>query len=320
MGILFLFLIVGGAFFIAHQTEKKDGRVEASGTIEVTEVNIMSQAGGRLVALHIEEGAFIEKNELIAKLSLDGLDAREEIARAQLNQATERLKELRAGARPEEIIEAQAHVKALESVASQAIVDKKRYQKLEKEGVVSRREAELFTQRAQTATEELKAAQAQYTLVKKGNRKETLAQQESIVEAARAALKAAEIDLAHKEIRSPVSGLVLTKNYEIGEVVGMGSALATVGVMSECWLKVYIPPTQIGRILIGGPVDVRIDSYPGRSFMGKVSGISQQAEYNPRLSLTQDERANQVFWVKIALSNDEGILKPGMPADAIFQP
>lgn len=320
LGIVLLLLIVGGSLFIWRQTDSNDGQVKASGTIEVTEVSIMPLAGGRLLVSHIEEGQFIEKNKIVAKLSLDGLDERKEVARAHLNQTVERLKELRSGARDEEIAEAKAHVNALEAKASQAIADRKRYKKLEEEGVVSSREAELFTQRAQTSREELKAAQAQLALLKKGNRKETIAQQESIVEAAKAALRATEIDLGHKEIRSPVSGIILTKNYEVGEVVGIGSSLATVGVMNDCWLKVYIPSTQMGRIRIGGAVDVRIDSYPKRSFIGKVSAISQQAEYNPRLSLTQDERANQVFWVKIALSNDEGIMKPGMPADAIFQP
>ncbi len=71
---------------------------------------------------------------------------------------------------------------------------------------------------------------------------------------------------------------------------------------------------------MGGAAQIRVDSYPDRVFTGSVREISGQAEYNPRLSLTQEERANQIFWVKVALSNDEGIMKPGMPADVVFVP
>ncbi len=61
-----------------------------------------------------------------------------------------------------------------------------------------------------------------------------------------------------------------------------------------------------------------MDAYPDRVFNGKVSEVNQKAEYNPRLSLTQKERSNMVFWIKISIDNPDGILKPGMPADVVI--
>ena len=87
--------------------------------------------------------------------------------------------------------------------------------------------------------------------------------------------------------------------------------------MNDCWVKLYIPSTQLGLIRLGGLAEVQVDAYPDRVFLGKVSEVNQKAEYNPRLSLTQKERSNMVFWIKISIDNPDGVLKPGMPADVV---
>lgn len=98
-----------------------------------------------------------------------------------------------------------------------------------------------------------------------------------------------------------------------------GSAIGTVGNWRDCWVKVYISSSQLGLIQVGQGVRIRVDSFPDRDFSGNIKEISQQAEFTPIQSITQQERANMVFAVKVKIDNAEGILKPGMPADVVIE-
>jgi HlyD family secretion protein len=89
--------------------------------------------------------------------------------------------------------------------------------------------------------------------------------------------------------------------------------------MTDCWVKVYVPSTHLGLISVGQAANVKVDSFPGRVFSGVIKEISQNAEFTPRQSITQSERANLVFAVKVQVDNSEGILKPGMPADVVLK-
>ena len=131
-------------------------------------------------------------------------------------------------------------------------------------------------------------------------------------------MRATENDIEDSFIYSPLDAMVLTKNFEAGEYVNAGSALLTVADLSDCWVKIYIPSTELGRVSVGSLAEVRIDAAPGQVFFGRVREISENAEYTPRQSITRNERANMVFAVKVAVDNDAGVLKPGMPADVSF--
>ena len=119
-------------------------------------------------------------------------------------------------------------------------------------------------------------------------------------------------------MRVPVSGVVLTKNYEEGEYVQAGAPIATVADLSDCWVKVYVSSEELGRLRIGQKARVSIDGAPHRVWDGYIKEISESAEYTPRQSITRRERENLVFAVKVAVPNEDGLMKPGMPADVIF--
>ena len=133
---------------------------------------------------------------------------------------------------------------------------------------------------------------------------------------AQAALKAAQDRLDHAQILSPVTGVVLVKAVEEGELVAVGSAVMTVADLRSLELKVYIPEEKVGKINLGQSAVITVDSFPGQKFEGKVKYISNKAEFTPKNIQTKEERVNQVFEVKIRIPNPDMKLKPGMPADA----
>lgn len=89
--------------------------------------------------------------------------------------------------------------------------------------------------------------------------------------------------------------------------------------MKEAKLTIYVPLKEMEMIKIGESAEVKIDAYPSRSFSGKVTYISDKAEFTPKNIQTKDERVKEVFAIEISLSNNEGVFKPGMPADAILK-
>ncbi len=289
--------------------------VRASGMIEVQEVQLAPQASGRIDELYIEESQKVKKGDLVAKISLDGADDLVNSAEAALAAARAQLAQLKNGFRSEQIAAAKANVAAAKIQYQQAEKDKQRFERLAKEGAVAQRSAELEAEKANAKREAMNAANEQYTLLVRGNRAEDIAAAAANVKRLEAEVGRAKTALAYKEFRSPVDGVVLTKNYELGDVIAAGAPLATLGQTDRCWVKIYIPSSQLGLVKVGQTADVTIDAYPNRVFLGKVSKVNDQAEYNPRLSLTQNERANMVFWIKVTIDNADGVLKPGMPAD-----
>jgi multidrug resistance efflux pump len=91
----------------------------------------------------------------------------------------------------------------------------------------------------------------------------------------------------------------------------------TLADLEQLTLTIYIPEDQLGWVQIGQPVSVTVDAYPDRVFVGTVTHIASEAEFTPKNVQTREERVSMVFAVKVALSNKDHALKPGMPADAV---
>ena len=95
--------------------------------------------------------------------------------------------------------------------------------------------------------------------------------------------------------------------------------MVTIGNMSDCWVKIYVSSTQLGLVHVGQDADIKVDSFPKQTFHGIVKEIGQSAEFTPRQTITQKERANMVFYVKVQIDNTNMPLKPGMPADVVLK-
>jgi len=141
----------------------------------------------------------------------------------------------------------------------------------------------------------------------------------SAQDVAKAALDTAQIQLDNATIRAPSSGVILVRAIEPGELAAIGTPIVTMADLTTVKLTVYLAERDIGKVSLGESVAVSVDSYPGRQFAGKITYISDQAEFTPKSIQTKEERTTQVFGVKIEIPNPDQKLKPGMPADAEFR-
>ena len=119
-------------------------------------------------------------------------------------------------------------------------------------------------------------------------------------------------------LTSPIDGVVLTQALHAGEIAAPTATILTVADLRQVTLSVYVPENRIGQIRLGQSVQVMVDSFPGQTFNGQVTRIGDEPEFTPRNITTKEERLNTFYAVKVRLPNDQGLLKPGMPADAIF--
>jgi HlyD family secretion protein len=136
---------------------------------------------------------------------------------------------------------------------------------------------------------------------------------------AQAALDLIDVQLGRLAIVAPVSGVILARNVQPGEVVMPGASALTIGQLEPLTLTVYIPEDRYGEIRLGQEAKVQVDSFPGRVFTGKVVSIADKAEFTPRNVSTAEGRRSTVYAIELFLDNRDGKLKPGMPADVIFE-
>ena len=116
-------------------------------------------------------------------------------------------------------------------------------------------------------------------------------------------------------VTSPINGVVLDKYHEVGEQVSPQTKLVKLADLSDIWATIYVPQTMLARLKLGMPVQASLPELQGKTMEGRIKHIREEAEFTPRNVQTREERARLVYAVKVALPNDDRILKPGMTVE-----
>jgi multidrug resistance efflux pump len=273
-----------------------------SGTIETDDVHVASRYGGRVVAVHAQEGDALLPGQLIVELDATELRARRAHAAAQLE-------ELEHGPRPAEIAAAKAEWESLVAQADLARADEKRMTELFEQKVASVQEHDNAVSRARQLAQSADAAKKRHDLFVEGTRPEQIAQ-------GRAQLAEIDAQLREMQIVAPTNAVLEVLSVKVGDVLPADHEVATL-LLPVLWVRVYVPEPWLGRIQLGQTVSVRTDS-SGETSSGVVEQINRQAEFTPRNVQTVDDRVRQVFGVKVRLPSDTGKLRAGMSADVAF--
>ena len=315
--IVIIAVIIAGLLYYFFTQDKKEGNdfIKVSGNIETTEVNVGFKVPGRIVSLSVQEGDWVENGKVLAKLDDEDLRNRFELAKATLNSAQAKLSKLLAGSRPEELREAEAVLFQAKSDLENKQAHYERMKPLFERGVIPKENLDNAEAGYKIAKASFQKATENYLLVKEGPRKEDIEDARAQVEQARASLKLAETQLSYTVLHSPLSGVVLVKASEMGEVVNPGTSILTLADLGNVWLKAYIPETDLSKVKWGQEVIVTTDLRPKKEYKGKISFISSQAEFTPKSIQTEKERVTLVYRIKVDIPNPDRELKPGMPAD-----
>ena len=276
--------------------------IEASGTIEGTDVNIGTEVAGRVRTLRVDEGARVTAGDTLA--IIDDIDyqiqLRQAVANLEASAAQLRLAE--EGWRKEEIVQAEANF-------STADADYKRMKDLLASQSITQKQYD-------DAYARYVNAQQTFEKLSRGLRKD-----EVLTFRARRDQAEAQVDQLRKKVRdcallAPTAGTITLKAVEPGEFVMIGANLLRLTYLDVVKLTIYVSETELGNVRLGQKAVVTIDMKGGTRFEGTVVYISPVAEFTPKNVQTKEERTKLVFGVKIEVPNPQGILKPGMPADA----
>lgn len=311
LALLVLLLISPGC-----QKKAENRFIQATGTIESRITRISPRISGRVLKVLVEEGQSVKPGDVLVELDHDYLDLQLRQAEATVAQAKAQLELLKIGARSEDISQAEQQLKQAEINLAQARRDAERFINLFQKGSVTLKQKE-------EAENRLAIAEAQYAQAKENLEKlRNLARPEEIKAAeARVAQAEAAVELLKKNIEDsiiicPVEGVVTERAVEPGELVNPGTTLVTISCLDPVYLWVYVSEKELGWVKLGQTAEVKIDSFPDRSFEGKIIYISPEAEFTPKNIQTREDRVKLVFAVKIEVKNPEGRLKPGLPAEA----
>ncbi len=316
--IIVLLLVAGGTWWTwSAYYAGKTAAIQATGTIEGTDFDLCAKNSGTIQTLTVDEGDTVKQGQVVAALSRNDLVAQRDQAALAVTTAQANLDDLVSGARAQEIAEGQASVNIAQANYSKAVDDLSRNQQLYQSGGISQDVLDQYQTAVEVDKGQLDSAQAALSLLEAGNRPDAIAAARDEVKQSQAVLQSAQAVLNDLNVVSPINGTVLTKNYEQGEFVQMGSPIVTVVNLDDLWIRVYIPTDQLPAIKLGQQVHCTVSGLP-KAFTGTVEEINSQGEFTLKTIQTEEERANVVFGVKIRIDNEGGVLKPGMPADVTF--
>ena len=250
------------------------------GTIEIRDVRVSSLAAGRLARLFKDEGDSVRRGDTIAILEQPGLSAMVGQRRAQAQAARHRT----------------ADVAGAVADSARAANDVARAQSLRDRGIVSPQQFDALTTAAARATARLQATRAALS--------DARAASEGV-----ASTEAIQNDLV---LTAPAAGVILTRYLEPGEVAGVGTPIVSIGVVADPWVRAYVGERDLPRVHLGSTVSIRADGVPG-TVSGKIVEIATRAEFTPRAALTDRERADLVFGIKVSFDDPAGRLKAGLP-------
>lgn len=290
--------------------------LQLSGNIETHESVVGFKVPGRIIALPVEEGRWVEQGVLLAQLDSD--DYRQQVAMDEASVGVQR-KQLDlglAGTRRQEIEVAEQMLNDAKADLAQKQLDFQRADTLYRDQVGSQQARDQAATNLKRAQATVERAQQQYDQALEGTRKEQLSVDRAELAQAEQKLRLSRINLDYTRLLAPKSGVILVRQAELGEVVAPNTPVVTLGDLDHVWLRAYIPETELARIRWGQTAVVRTDTYPGKIYRGRISFISDKAEFTPKSVQTFKERVTLVYRIKIDVDNPNHELKPGMPADA----
>ena len=309
--LLVAVLLVGAGAWTGYSLFFNDARAPdnllVSGNIEAHESVVSFKAvQSRVVELPFDEGQWVKAGTLLARL--DDSDYRQQVA---INEAALRVQEQQLTSAMQKLEAAHATITNDNADLAQKNIDYGRSQKLWNEKVISGDQRD----HTETALKQSNAA-IQRDLAMERSAQQDIEVAKANIRNASENLKLATIMLGYTTLRAPFSGVILTRQTELGEVMQPGTPVVTLADLDHVWLRAYVVETDLGRIRWGQAATVHTDTYPDRAYPGQISFISSEAEFTPKSVETHKERVTLVYRIKIDVENPRHELKPGMPADA----
>ena len=320
-------LLIASLAIIVAACSKKEKEYDATGTFEATEVTISAEANGQLTLLSADEGQEVARGTVMGYVDKKQLELKKQQLEASLRQLDASRKQLAAtrSSNDSRQLDLEKQLASIRQQIANAQRERQRFSELYKDGAVARKQVDDIVyqisvlEKQLTATEDqIRSNNAAFDDQNRGisAQIEGVSRQADGIEA-----QIAQIDdqIGKADIVSPIMGTILEKYVESGELVTVGKPLLKLADTQNMFIRAYVTSAQLQQVKVGQKVKVFADYGDNQkhTYDGTVTWISNRSEFTPKTILTDDERADLVYAMKVALKND-GFVKIGMYGEVKF--
>lgn len=321
-------IILAGAAMMLSACGNKEKEFDATGTFEATEVTVSAKSSGEIKQLSVAEGQQVGNGAVVGAIDAVQLKLKKQQLEATRSQLSANKRQLASSrnANDSRTLDLEKQLAAIRQQIANAQRERQRFSELVSDGAVPRKQLDDINYQIKVLEKQLAATNDQISSNNASlkNQSAGIGAQMDGVDAQGAGLEAQirQIDdqIANTSIAAPITGIVLEKYVEPGEFVTAGKPLFKIADTRNMFIRAYVTSAQLQNIRIGQKAKVFADFGNGqqREYEGRVSWISSQSEFTPKTILTDDERADLVYAVKVAIRND-GLAKIGMYGKVKFQ-
>ncbi len=311
--LLIAFFVLKRAFNVIEvkvsQIKKQDLTITVTATSTGTiksdrEMKITAQRTGRISRLFVEEGDTVKPGLMIAELDPDEAYLNLQMAQASLERAQSRLSELRSSYNSSKV-EIETNIDKARAVLKEAEARLRRFNDLREKGYVSQIEFDTIQREYDVAKASLESATAAKDRI--NAQSEDIKAQEATVRESKNSLSIARLNYDYSFIKSPITGVVTSRPVKLGETVSKGSLIVNIVSTEDLYIEAFIDEADVARVKLGQEVNISMDAYPGKTFIGEVYMISPVV-----LGGKQETRT---FEVRTRFKEKGIVVKPGMSAD-----
>ena len=298
-------------FMVSCSNQEKE--CDATGTFEATEVTVSAKSSGELKTFDITEGQIVESGVVVGQI-----DAYQLQMTVQQLEAQKRQLAMSRNATDSRRLDLEKQLSSINQQISNTQRERQRFSELVRDGAVPRKQLDDINNQIKVLERQRDATRDQI----RSNNASLSEQSKGIsaqIDGIDAQRKQIADQIANAEVKAPLSGTVLEKYVERGEFVATGKPLFKIADTQNMYLRAYVTSSQLKDIKVGQKVKVFADYGGGqkKEYDGTISWISSRSEFTPKTILTDDERADLVYAVKIAIKND-GYVKIGMYGEVKF--
>ena len=317
IGALAACVLVVLALWIWRPWSRDDsGALVLYGNVDIHQVSLAFNTSERITELRAREGDRVHAGEVLGLLDLRTAQVHLALADAQMGTQAQALERLEAGSRPEEIVQARAHLAAAEAeaeLADQQVTRLKAVGDATGGRAISQQDLDTALSHQKAARAQAQEARSAAELVTLGPRKEDIRQAEGLLRSARSERALIERQIDESTLRAPVDGVVRARLLEVGDIASPSRAVYTLAITPK-WVRAYVAEARLSRLTPGMAASVTTDAEPNVPIPATLGYISSVAEFTPKSVQTEELRTSLVYEVRFLVDDPNDHLRLGMPA------
>jgi HlyD family secretion protein len=309
-------VIAGGIIWCTHHKRPQTSALVLHGNVDLRQVSLAFENGGRIVALSAEEGQRVKKGDLLASLDVETTKLQLAEAEAQTRVRQQALLKLRNGSRREEIAQARSRFASAQADFERAKKELIRLQTVDADTQgrgVSAQDLDRAQAAARVAQAKLNEQSEAVLLTERGAREEDVHSAEAQLQAVQAQVALLELTIDRGRLIAPSEGVVRARLLEAGDMATPQRPVFTLALTQPKWIRVYVGEPDLGRVQPGMSAQVWTDSHP-QAMAGKVGYVAAVAEFTPKSVQTTELRTSLVYEVRVRVDDPQDQLKLGQPA------